>query len=95
MHQGHRYYKTSECPACPVCEQQRKPGQGFLALLVAPARRALEQAGIRTLAQLLRKTEIEILELHGTGRSSIPRLKNALKARGLSFKKIIKAITQL
>ncbi len=39
---GHTYYKTSDCPTCPICEQERKPHNGFLSLLVAPARRALE-----------------------------------------------------
>jgi predicted RecB family nuclease len=84
---GHQYYKSSDCPTCPVCEQERKPAAGFLALLPAPARRALENAGIKTLQQLSKKSEAEILTLHGMGPSSIPRLRKALQAEGLSFNK--------
>ena len=84
---GHKYYKSSDCPTCPVCEQERKPQETFLSLLVAPARRALEKNGINTLEQLSRFSEKEILELHGMGQSSIPKLRAALQAKGLSFKK--------
>ncbi len=31
--QGHEYYKSSDCPTCPVCEKERKPKEGFLSLL--------------------------------------------------------------
>jgi predicted RecB family nuclease len=82
---GHVYYKSSDCPTCPVCEQERKPGQGFLSLLAAPARRALEQAGIHTLKELSKYSELEILQLHGMGKSSIPTLKKALESEGWSF----------
>ncbi|ASU35392.1 hypothetical protein MuYL_3507 [Mucilaginibacter xinganensis] len=27
---GHSYYKSSECPTCPVCERQLKPEVGFI-----------------------------------------------------------------
>jgi len=37
---GHKFYKSSDCPACPICEEERKPKVGFLALNAAPARRA-------------------------------------------------------
>jgi predicted RecB family nuclease len=84
---GHKYYKSSDCPTCPVCEQERKPQNGFLSLLAAPARRALENNGITTLQQLSRFTENEILALHGMGKSSIPKLQGALSAQGLKFKK--------
>ena len=56
---GHRYYKSSDCPTCPICEQERKPEEGFLSLIAAPARRALERAGITTLAQLSKQSETE------------------------------------
>jgi len=84
--QGHKYYKSSDCPTCPVCEQERKPGNGFLSLLGAPARRALENQGITTLQKLSGFTEKEILSLHGMGPSSMPKLREALAAEGLSFK---------
>jgi len=60
--------------------------EGFLALLAAPARRALEGNGITTLEQLSGFSEAELLELHGFGPSSLPRLRSALAAKGLSFK---------
>ncbi|MGE6664164.1 RNA polymerase alpha subunit C-terminal domain-containing protein [Paenibacillus xylanexedens] len=85
--QGHSYYKKSDCPTCPTCEAERKPTEGFLALLSAPARRALENEGIRTLLQLAEYTEKEILKLHGIGPSAMPKLRNALEEEGLSFKK--------
>jgi len=84
---GHQYYKSSDCPTCPVCEAERKPKEGFLALLGAPARRALENHGITTLKQLSKFSENEILELHGMDKTTIPKLITALKAEGLSFKK--------
>lgn len=84
---GHHYYKSSDCPTCPICEQNRKPKDGFLSILASPARRALENKGINTLEQLSKYSEEEILQLHGMGKSSIPKLKNALQEKGLEFKK--------
>ncbi|MGO4730511.1 RNA polymerase alpha subunit C-terminal domain-containing protein [Paenibacillus sp. 2KB_22] len=85
--QGHSYYKKSDCPTCPTCEAERKPTDGFLALLSAPARRALENEGIATLQQLAEYTEKEILKLHGIGPSAMPKLRDALDEEELSFKK--------
>lgn len=85
--QGHQYYKSSDCPTCPICEQERKPESGFLSLLVAPARRALEREGITTIEQLAKYSEADILELHGMGPSTMPKLRSALKAKGLTFRK--------
>lgn len=84
--QGHKYYKSSECPTCPICEQERKPTEGFLSSLSAPARRALENKRITTLQQLSKFSEREILQLHGIGPGSMPKLRSALEAEGLSFK---------
>ena len=83
---GHRYYKSSDCPTCPVCEDERKPKDGFLSLLAAPARRALENNCITTLKHLSEFTEEEILKFHGMGKASLPKLKKALAEEGLSFK---------
>jgi len=83
---GHVYYKSSDCPVCPVCEQHRQPEKAFLALLAAPARRALEQAGIRSLQHLADFSEEEILKLHGMGPASLPKLRYALQAEGLTFR---------
>src|SRR6266849_510548 len=75
---GHRYYKSSDCPVCPVCENERKLTDGFLAALSAPARRALEREQIDNLKALASRTEKEILKLHGIGPASLPILKAAL-----------------
>jgi DNA-directed RNA polymerase alpha subunit len=83
---GHKYYKSSDCPTCLICEQKCKPQDNFLALLSAPTRRALESEGITTLQQLSKYSKAEILKLHGIGPSSIPKLLNALQAQGLYFK---------
>lgn len=83
---GHQYNKTSNCPTCPICEQERKPKDGFLSLIAAPARRALENKGITTLQQLSTFSKEEILALHGMGPASIPKLQLALAAEHLSFR---------
>jgi hypothetical protein len=57
---GHRYEKSSDCPVCPICERERAPAADFLAPLAAPARRALEGAGLTTLAKLARRREAEV-----------------------------------
>jgi hypothetical protein len=83
----HKYYKRTDCPTCPICEAERKPGDGFLTLLSAPARRALENKNISTEKQVSRFTEKEILSLHGVGPSTIPVLKKVLSDKGFAFKK--------
>ncbi|KRF62643.1 hypothetical protein ASG99_23715 [Bacillus sp. Soil768D1] len=83
---GHKYYKGSDCPTCPICEQERKPDNGFLSLLSAPARRAMEKNGVNSLQQLSKFSEKEILQFHGMGPASIPKLRTALETNGLSFK---------
>lgn len=84
---GHNYYKSSDCPTCPICEAERKPKTGFLSLLSAPARRALENEGITTLEKLSEHTETAILKLHGIGKTAIPKLREALEAENLTFTK--------
>ena len=83
---GHKYYKNSDCSTCPTCEAEKKPKDGFLSLLSAPARRALENNGITTLKQLSKYSENELLQFHGFGKSSLPKLRTALEAKGLNFK---------
>ncbi|MEP7141702.1 MAG: DNA-directed RNA polymerase subunit alpha C-terminal domain-containing protein [Ferruginibacter sp.] len=53
--------------------------------LSAPAKRALERQGIKTLNQLSGYSEKDILDLHGVGAGSIPKLREALEEKGLSF----------
>ena len=83
---GHQYYKSSDCPSCPICEKECKHDSEFLSLLSAPARRALEHHGITSLQQLSQYSENEILQFHGMGPASLPKLRTALQGEGLSFK---------
>ncbi len=83
---GHEYYKSSDCPTCPTCEKEKKPKTGFFSLLSSPARNALEHHGIHTIEELSKYSEKEILKLHGMGPASMPKLRNALEEKGLSFK---------
>ncbi len=65
---------------------RNKDKSGFLFLIPAPARRALENAKITSLKKLSLHSEEEILKLHGMGKSSIPKLKDVLAASGLAFR---------
>ena len=85
---GHKFYKSSDCPVCPICERKRKPTDGFLSLIAAPARRALENNGNTSLKKLSRYTEQEIQGLHGMGSSTIFMLRKVLKENGLSFRQV-------
>ena len=82
---GHEYYKSSDCLVCPTCEQERKPENGFMSKLSAPARRALEHHGITTLQQLAAYSEKEILQFHGIGPATLPILRASLEESGLKF----------
>lgn len=66
-------------------EKARKPQNGFLSTLAAPARRALENNGITTLEQLAQYSEKQILSFHGMGKSSIPKLQQLLANHQLAF----------
>ena len=83
---GHQFYKSSDCPTCPTCEEEKKPNDGFLSLLSATARRALENNGIHTLEQLAGYSWKEVLSFHGMGKGSRPTLEKALKEKGMHFK---------
>ncbi|MFL5766018.1 MAG: hypothetical protein ACJ77K_18885 [Bacteroidia bacterium] len=83
---GHAYYKSTDCPTCPKCEEAKRPKEGFLSLLGAPARRAMENSGILTLEQLSTYSEKEVLSFHGIGKTSIPILKTALTKAKLKFR---------
>ena len=83
---GHKYFKSSDCPVCPICENERKPQDSFLSKVSAPARRALENKGITDLEKLSQWSKKDLLDLHGIGPSAIPALENELLALGLKFK---------
>lgn len=88
---GHVFEKSSRCLTCPVCwPGQRKKllmGNDLPQGLGSPALRALEQAGIHSLARLAERTEEEISELHGMGKKGIGMLKAAMRRLGLKFRK--------
>jgi hypothetical protein len=54
--------------------------------IAAPARRALQSAGITTLTQLTKTSEAELLHLHGMGKNALETLREALKVEGISFR---------
>jgi uncharacterized protein YdhG (YjbR/CyaY superfamily) len=56
-----------------------------MAKLAAPARRALEHAGISTLKELAERGEKELLALHGFGPATLPILLKELDAAGFQF----------
>lgn len=84
---GHQFYKASDCPVCPICEKESIPTDSFLSLLGAPAKRALEGANIKSVGDLSKYSEREILSLHGMGKSTVPKLVQLLSENGLSFRK--------
>jgi len=84
---GHQFFKSNDCPVCPVCEQERNPKECPFLLLSAPAIRALENKAFKTLKQLSKYIEDEILSLHGMGLSALPILRKTLSSEQLSFKK--------
>ena len=85
--EGHVFYKTPSCSSCPRCEAARRPSDGFMAGLAAPARRALEGAGLTTLAKLARKSESQVAALHGMGPNALAKLRASLRKSGLGFSK--------
>lgn len=85
-YKGHQFIKKSGCQTCPICENERKPKDHFMSALSAPARRVLENNGINTLDHLASMSEKEVLQLHGMGKSSIPKLKAELEKCNMSFR---------
>lgn len=83
---GHKYYKSSDCQSCPICDKENKPKSGFLSKLSSPARNALIHEKINTLQELSTFTEKEILKIHGIGPASLPAMRSSLEKEGLSFK---------
>ncbi len=71
-------------------KQRDEQQNDFLPQLSSPARRALQNNGIKSLQQIAKYTEAEILQLHGIGKTAIPVLQKALKEKRLSFKTRVK-----
>jgi hypothetical protein len=59
--------------------------------IAAPAQRALQSAGMTSLKDLTKVSEDELMQLHGMGRNALGTLRDALKAKGLSFREPKKA----
>lgn len=59
----------------------------FPEYLAKPAQRALQNAGIASLKELTKFSELEILKLHGMGRSGLGLIIKGLKEKGWSFAK--------
>ena len=83
---GHTYFKSSDCPTCPICEAKHKPAAEFMSHLAAPARRALENAGLTSLELLSQQSEAEVLKLHGMGKRALLQLNEMLNAAGWQFR---------
>lgn len=55
--------------------------------LAAPARRALQSAGVNGLRDLTKRREADVGDLHGMGPNTLNLLRAAMKIQGLSFKR--------
>ena len=69
-----------------VSKKATEQGNDFLPNISAPARRALAAEGITNLRQLSKYSTGQLLDLHGMGPGSIPKIEAALKAAGLKLK---------
>jgi uncharacterized protein YdhG (YjbR/CyaY superfamily) len=65
---------------------ENKKRNSVFPTLNAPAKRALESNGITDLKTLTQYSEEDLLQLHGIGPSSIPKLRSLLQTEGYSFK---------
>ena len=57
------------------------------AQLAQPAQRALGNANIKTLQQLSEITEVELMQLHGIGKTALQTLKAIMTDNNLLFKR--------
>lgn len=81
---GHTFEKSSACPVCPRCEQERL-ADSPLPRIGAPATRALERAGVTRLDQLTGWSRSRLLATHGVGPKAVSILEEALRARGAAL----------
>jgi predicted flap endonuclease-1-like 5' DNA nuclease len=81
---GHPFERSSDCPTCPTCEGL-KAALSPLPKIGAPAIRALTGAGVRTLRDVARWSEQDLLALHGVGPRAVGILRDQLAAEGLTF----------
>jgi len=74
-------------PACAGYSQGKEATLTELPKTSRPAEAALAEAGIASLEDLARRTEREVLALHGMGPKALGILKATLAERGMSFAK--------
>lgn len=67
-------------------EQPKTSSNELPIKLSAPAKRALEAAGINILTDFAKFTEAEIAELHGIGKNALTAIKEVLKEKAIPFK---------
>jgi hypothetical protein len=67
-------------------EQKLEPPNDVPAGLGQPAYRALAAASYTQLAQFTKITEADLLKLHGVGPKAVRIIREALQARGWSFR---------
>ena len=79
--------KSKSKPAAKkaVPKKEKALSKQFLVNLSAPARRALADEGISNLKQLSKYSAAQLLELHGMGPASIPKIEAALREAGLKL----------
>jgi DNA-directed RNA polymerase alpha subunit len=53
--------------------------------IASPAQRALAAAGIDSLEKLAKRSEQQVMDLHGIGANAMKTLKKALEDKGLAF----------
>lgn len=64
----------------------KKPDESFFVKISAPAERALKNIGINSALNLSKFTRKEIMQLHGMGPSTLPKLDEVLRQNSLTFK---------
>jgi ERCC4-type nuclease len=63
------------------------PIENLLKKLSAPAQRAIQSTGVKTVEALAEISEKEIMDLHGIGKNAMETIKAFIAENGLSFKK--------
>lgn len=84
--EGHVYYKSSDCPVCPICGKENKNDAAFYALLAAPARRALQRLNIVSYEDLIQYSYVELSKEHGMGPKAMQILQKHLSDLDMNFK---------
>jgi len=63
------------------------PIENLLRKLAAPAQRAIQGAGVKTVEELANMSEAELMGLHGIGQNAMKTIKAFLDENGWSLKK--------